>query len=210
LGKGVAVWILGSLTFLALLHVLEAFFALTQNGSITLLWFYPFSGWFGTVDVVVYFWGSLIAASVLWGLTCIVALRSPLDTLLSRILRDAQSENEEEISILSAKGNFLEVMNESVIHNTVELNNMKDLLQNVRAEMVNMRPLIDVVERVKSDVTSVKTTLKKLETNMQKNRICPACGRDVQFDFRICPYCGENLLMDKIILAEPAVIKVQK
>ena len=210
LGKGVAVWVLGSLTFLAGLHVLEAFFALTQSGGITLLRFYPFSAWLGSVDVVAYFWGSLTAAFVLWGATCIVALRNPLDMLLSRILNDAQMENEEEVSLVSAKGSFLETMNEGLICNTIELNNVKDLLCNVRAEVVSLRGLQDIVGGVKSDMTSLKSSLKKLETNLTRNALCPACGKDVSPDFRICPYCEEDLLKKKILMVEAAVIKSQK
>jgi len=210
LGKGVAVWILGFLTFLAVLHVLEAFFALTQNVPITLLRLYPFSSWFGTIDVSMYFWGSLVAAFALWGVTCMIALRSPLDMLLSRILNDAQVENEEEVSIVSTKGNFLEMMNDNLIGNTVELGNVKDLLFNVRAEMTSLRSLQDVVGVVKTDVAHLKTSLKKLEINLTKTMLCPACGKDVQPDFRICPYCGENLLTEKILLAEQTAVKLRR
>jgi len=210
LGKGVAVWMFGSLTFLAVLHVLEAFFALTLNGSIVLLRLYPFSNLFGVIDVVTYFWVSLAVASVLWGVTGIIALRSPLDTMLNRILKDAQLENEEGVSILSAKGNFLEMMNEGLISNTVELNNVKDLVSNVRAEVVGLRGLQDIVGGVKSDLGSLKVSLKKLETDLSRSVVCPACGRGVQPDFRVCPYCGEDLLRQKVLLAEAAVIKAQK
>jgi hypothetical protein len=210
LGKGVGVWILGSLTFLAALHVLEAFFALTQHGSIVLLKLYPFSSLFGMVDVVAYFWMSLSVASVLWGATCIVALRSPLDTLLGKILKDAQVENEEEVNIASTKGNFLEMMNEGLISNTVELGNVKDLLFNVRAEVVNLRSLQDVVGCVKADVSSLKGSLKRLEADFARSVVCPACGRSVQPDFRICPYCGDDLLKEKILLAEAATVKHHK
>jgi hypothetical protein len=201
LGKGVAVWILGSLTFLAGLHVLEAFLAWKQNGSITLLWLYPFSGLLGQVDAALYFWGSLVATFILWGATCIVALRSPLDMLLSRILNDAKMENEEEVSLVSASSNFLEMMNEGLVNNTCELNNVKDLLFNVRAEVVSLRGLQDAVGSVKSDLNCMKISLKKLETNLSKNMLCPACGKDVQPDFLVCPYCGEDLLKRKILLA---------
>jgi NADH pyrophosphatase NudC (nudix superfamily) len=195
---------------LAGLHVLEAFFALTQNAPIVLLKLYPFSYLLGTINVAAYFWGSLIAAFILWGATCIIALRNPLDTLLSRVLKDAQSENEEEVSLVSAKGNFLELMNEGLIRNTIEISNVKDLMQNVRAEVVSLRSLQDAVGGMKSDMTSLKTSLKKLETNLSRNVLCPACGKDVQKDFRICPYCGEDLLREKILLAEAETIKMRK
>jgi hypothetical protein len=210
LGKSIAVWITGFLTFLAVLHTLEAFFALTQGGKITLLWMYPFSSWFGTVDVLTYFWGSLAAAFVLWGATCVIALRSPLDMLLSRILKDAQAENEEEVSIVSAKGNFLEIMNDSLVNNTVELGNVKDLLFSVRGEVMNLSSLRDVVGSLRSDVANLRTSLRKLETNLTKIMVCPACGKDVQPDFCVCPYCGENLLTEKVHLAEAAAIKLRK
>ncbi|HML03115.1 MAG TPA: zinc ribbon domain-containing protein [Candidatus Bathyarchaeia archaeon] len=210
MGKGVAVWILGSLTFLAGLQVLEAFFALTQNAPIALLKLYPFSYLSGTVNVAAYFLGSLIATFVLWGATCIIAFRNPLDMLLSRVLKDAQSENEEEVSLFSAKGNYLELMNEGLIRNTIEISNVKDLMQNVRAEVVSLRSLQDAVGRIRSDMTSLKTSLRKLETNLSRNVLCPACGKDVQSDFRICPYCGEDLLREKILLAEAEAIKAHK
>jgi tRNA(Ile2) C34 agmatinyltransferase TiaS len=130
--------------------------------------------------------------------------------LLSRVLRDAQSENEEEVSLLSAKGNYLELMNEGLIRNTIEISNVKDLMQNVRAEVVNLRPLQDAVGGIRSDITSLKTSLKKLETNLSRNVLCPACGKNVQSDFRICPYCGEDLLREKILLAEAEAIKARR
>jgi hypothetical protein len=210
LGKGVAVWVFGSLTFLAVLHVLEAFFALTLHGSIVLLRLYPFSSLFGAIDIVMYFWVSLAVASVLWGITCIIALRSPLDTWLNRILRDSQLKNEEEVSIVSAKGNILDMMNEGLISNAVELGNVKDLLANVRAEVVGLRGLQDVVGSVKSDLVSLKVSLKKLESDLARSVVCPACGRGVQPDFRVCPYCGEDLLRQKVLLAEAAVVKMHK
>jgi hypothetical protein len=210
LGKGLAVWVFGSLTFLAVLHVLEAFFALTMNGSVVLLRLYPFSSLFGAVDVVVYFWVSLAVASVLWGVTCIIALRNPLDTWLNMILRNAQSKNEDEVSIVSAKGNVLDMMNEGLLNNAVELGNVKDLVANVRAEVVGLRGLQDVVSGVKSDLVSLKASLKKLESDLARSVVCPACGRGVQPDFRICPYCGEDLLRQKVLLAEAAVLKAKK
>jgi hypothetical protein len=210
LGKGVAVWVFGSLTFLAVLHVLEAFFALTLNGSIVLLRLYPFSGLFGTVNTVLYFWISLVVASVLWGVTCIIALRSPLDTWLDRILKDSQLKNEEEVNIVRAKGNVLDMMNEGLICNSVELGNVKDLLANVRAEVVGLRELQTVVNGVKSDLVSLKVSLRKLESDLARSVVCPACGRGVQPDFRVCPYCGEDLLRQKILLAEAAIVKVHE
>lgn len=210
MGKGVAVWVFGSLTFLAVLHVLEAFFALTLNGSIVLLRLYPFSSLFGAIDVVMYFWVSLAVASVLWGVTCIIALRNPLDTWLNMILRDSQLKNEEEVNIVSAKGNVLDMMNEGLINNAVELGNVKDLVTNVRAEVVGLRGLQDVVCGVKSDLVSLKASLKKLEGDLTRSVVCPACGRGVQPDFRVCPYCGEDLLRQKVLLAEAAIVKMHK
>lgn len=210
LRKSIAVWVLSSLTFLSVLHVLEAFFALTMNGSIVLLRLYPFSYLFGTVDVVVYFWVSLGVASALWAVTCLVGLRNPLDTWLNMILKDSQSKNEEEVSIVSAKGNILDTMNEGLICNTMELNGVKDLLANVRAEVVGLRGLQDVVGGVKADLGVLKVSLKKLEGNLARSVVCPMCGRGVQPDFRLCPYCGEDLLRQKMLLAQTAVITIKK
>jgi len=210
LGKGVAVWVFGSLTFLAVLHVLEAFFALTLNGSIVLLRLYPFSGLFGAVNTVLYFWVSLAVASVLWGVTCIIALRSPIDTWLNKILKDSQLRNEEEVNIVSAKENVLDMMNESLICNSVELGNVKDLLANVRAEVVGLRGLQTVVNGVKSDLVSLKASLRKLESDLARSIVCPACGQSVQPDFRVCPYCGEDLLRQRMLLAEAVIVKAHK
>ena len=181
-----------------------------MNGSIVLLRLYPFSSVLGAVDVVVYFWVSLAVASVLWGITCIIALRSPLDAWLSMILKDSKLKNEEELSIVSTSGNVLDMMNEGLINNTMELNNVKDLVSNVRAEVVGLRGLHEVVGSVKSDLVSLKVSLRKLETDLARSVVCPACGRGVQPDFRMCPYCGEDLLRQKVLLAEAALVKTHR
>ena len=98
--KGIAVWILGSLTFLAGLHVLDGFLWLTgcQNDSLFLT-IYPFTRLVGAIDPILYLLGSIVAVFLLWGGTTTVALRNPIEVFLGKVLEDGKKENGERETI---------------------------------------------------------------------------------------------------------------
>jgi hypothetical protein len=193
--KGIAVWILGSLTFLAGLHSLDGFLWLTgtESGSL-FLGIYPFTRFFEPINPLVYSLCSLIAVFLLWGGTTIVALQNPIETFLGRVLEDGKKENQADVELLEARTSILEMMSETLQNNSNLLAGLRDVVFNVRSEVLNIEPLRKNVQNLKVDMDGLKKMMKRLEREVKKYRQCPACGRKVLTEFRLCPYCGENLL----------------
>ncbi len=193
--KGVAVWILGSLTFLAGLHALDGFLWLVGNESES--WFltiYPFTTLIGTVNPLLYMMCSLIATLLLWGGTAVVALRNPVEAFLGKMLEDGKKDNQADVELLETKTSVLEMMSETLENNSKLLAGLRDVVFNVRGEVLSLEPLGKGVEELKSDVEDLKKMIKRLEREVKKYKLCPACGREILAEFRLCPYCGENLL----------------
>ncbi len=193
--KGVAVWVLGSFTFLAGLHVLDGFLWLTGSQTKSLLLsVYPFIRFLGPVDPILYLLCSLTTVFLFWGGTTVVALRNPIETFLGKVLEDGKKENQADVELLEAKGGILEMMSETLETNGKLLAGLRDTVLNVRGEVLNISPLCDSVESLKDDVESLGKTVKRLEREVKKHKLCPSCGREILTEFRLCPYCGENLL----------------
>ncbi len=193
--KGIVVWVLGSLTFLAGLHALDGFLWLTGTESESLLLaVYPFTGLVGTINPVVYLLCSLVAVFLLWGGTTVVALRNPIETFLGKVLEDGRRENQADVELLETRTSILEMMSETLENNNKLLSGIQDITLNVRSEVLSLEPLNESVEALKGDVESLKKMMKRLEKEIKKYKLCPACGREVLAEFRLCPYCGENLL----------------
>lgn len=192
--KGLTVWILGSLTFIAGLHALDGFLWLANQSSSVLLGIYPFTRYIGPVDPIVYLLGSLVAVFTLWGGTTLVGLRNPIETFLGKVLEDGKRENKADVELLETRTSILEMMSETLENNSKLLSGLRDVVFNVRGEVLNLRPLSKSVEDLKDDVEGLKKMTKQLEKEVKKHKLCPACGRQVLPKFRLCPYCGENLL----------------
>lgn len=193
--KSVAVWTLGSLTFLAGLHVLDGFLWLTGNQSMaTLLRIYPFVRFLEPVDPLVYMVGALAAVFLLWGGTTTVALRNPIEAFLGKALEDGRRENQADTELLETRTSILEMMSETLENNSKMLAGLQDTVLNVRSEVLGLDPLSDSVEGLKGDVESLRKMVKRLEREVKKYKLCPSCGREIMAEFRLCPYCGENLL----------------
>jgi rubrerythrin len=197
--KGVAVWVLGSLTFLAGLHSLDGFLWLTGNQSQSVfLTLYPFTKLLGSIGSDIYLLCSLTAVFLLWGATTIVALRNPIEAFLGKVLEDGKRENDGDVELLETRTSILEMMCETLENNSKMLSGLRDVVFNVRSEVLNLEPLEKRVESLKSDVKGLKKIMKRLETEIRKYQLCPACGREIMEKFRLCPYCGENLLKPRV------------
>ena len=193
--KGFAVWVLGSLTFLAGLHALDGFLWLTGNESESLLLsVYPFTKLLDPIDPILYLLCSLVAVFLLWGGTAMVALRNPIETFLGKVLEDGKNENQADVELLEARTSILEMMSETLENNSKLLAGLRDVVFNVRGEVLSLEPLNKTVETVKGDVEALKKLMRRLEKEIKKYKLCPACGREISAEFRLCPYCGENLL----------------
>lgn len=193
--KSIAVWVLGSFTFLAGLHVLDGFLWLTgTQATSTLLRLYPFVRFLGPADPTVYVLGSLVAMILLWGGTTTAALRNPVEAFLGKVLEDGRKENQSDTELLETRTGILEMMSATLENNSKVLRGLQDTVQNVRSEVLNLDPLSSSVEGLKADVEGLKRMVKRLEREVKKYKQCPACGREIMAEFRLCPYCGENLL----------------
>jgi DNA-directed RNA polymerase subunit RPC12/RpoP len=197
--KGVAVWLLGSLTILAGLHALDGFFWLMgfESNSL-LLTLYPFGRLLGPINPVLYFSCALAMVFALWGGTTIVALRNPLESFLGRVLEDGKKENQADVELLETRTSVLEMMSETLSNNSELLAGLRDVVFSVRGEVLSVRPLGKGLEQLCKDVRSLKKTMSRLEKEVRKQKQCPACGRRVLTEFRLCPYCGENLLKPRV------------
>lgn len=193
--KGVVVWILGSLTFLVGLHTLDGFLWMTGNlVDPMILAIYPSNELFNILNPSAYFICSLVVLFFLWGGTVVVALRNPIETFLGKVLEDGRKESQGDVELLEAKTGILEMMSETLTNNSQLLSGLRDVVFNVRSEVLRLDPLNEHVEAMRSDVEQLKRTIKKLEREIKRQKLCPACGREISEKFRLCPYCGENLL----------------
>ncbi len=193
--KGIAVWILGGLTFIAGLHALDAFLWLTESQEKSqFLALYPFTKFFDAVNPAVYLLCSIGAVFVLWGGTAVVALRNPIEVFLGKVLEDGNKENQADVELLEARTSVLEMMSATLEENSKLLSGLRDTIFNVRSEVLSFKPMKEGVEELRSDVEGLRKIVKRLEREVKKYKLCPACGRDILAEFRLCPYCGENLL----------------
>jgi len=200
--KAITVWLFSSLTFIALIHLIEAISALTFNNQIRLLQLYPFIGEkLQTITPLTYFIISATATLTLWGITCATAFTNPVETFLNKILSDAKKQSAVETQMLEEKSEILDVMNETIGSNNEILAQIRDIIYNVRTEVKEIQPLKEGIEKMKAEIGSLKKEVKKLEEKVYFPKVCLNCGKPILPEFKICPYCGEDvkLLQENLI-----------
>ena len=199
--KGISVWLFSSLTFIALLHLAEAISVLFFNNEIRLLQLYPFiNEKLQAITPITYFWVSAAATFILWGITCAITFANPVETFLNKILSDAKTQGTVEAQLLEDKSEILDAMSETIESNSEILAHVKDIIYNVRTEVKEIHPLNESVEKMKTELNTLRKEVKKLEKVNFPN-LCPTCGKPLLPEFKICPYCGENvkLLPEQVI-----------
>ena len=192
--RGTSVCIFGTLSFIAGIHVFEAFIALFFDKETVLLKLYPFISSLN-IESLNYLIASLTVTSVLLAVTFRLAFSNPLDNYLNMILSDANKMNEAECELVTDNRSVLDMMCESITHISTVLGQTKDLTYNVRSELANLRPMPEKTERLSAEITEVKKEILKLKQNFKKPNSCPSCDNPVLARFKICPYCGESLLL---------------
>lgn len=203
--KGITVWLFSSLTFIALIHLIEAFSALFFNNEIRLFQLYPFiDEKLQTISPQTYFIVSATATVILWGITCVTAFTNPVEAFLNKILSDAKKQSVVETQMLEEKSEILDVMNETIESNKEILSQVKDIIYNIRTEVKEIQPLKDGIEKIKAEIGILRKEVKKLEEKVYFPKVCLNCGKPILPEFKICPYCGENvkLLQENIISAK--------
>jgi hypothetical protein len=192
--KGISVWLFSSLTFIVLVHLVEAISALVFSNEIRLLRLYPFVGEkLQAITPLTYFLVSAVAAFILWGITCAIVFTNPVETFLNKILSDAKTQSAVEAQLLEEKSEVLDAMNETIDSNSQTLAQVRDIICNVRTEVKEIEPLKESVEKIKAELGSLRKEVKKLEEKVHFPNLCPACGKPLLPEFKICPYCGENI-----------------
>ena len=192
--KGIIVWLLSSLTFVSLIHLIEAIYVLFFNGQIRLLQLYPLiNDKLQAITPMTYLCITAAATFILWGITCAVAFENPVEIFLNKILSDAKTQTAVEAQLLEEKSEILDAMNETIELNSGYLAQVKDIVYNVRTEVKEIQPLKENVEKIRAELASLKKEIKKIEEKAQFPNICPACGKPLLPEFKICPYCGEPI-----------------
>jgi rubrerythrin len=201
--KGIAIWLFSTLTFIALLHLIEAATAVLFNNQIYLLQFYPFiNQQLQQIPTDVYLYISAASTIVLWGMTCLIAFDNPVEAFLNKILSDARKQTTTETQILESKHEIFDSMYETIESDSETLAQVKDLMRNIRAEVKDIQPIKVAMEKTRTELGSLKKQIKAFEGKLF-TIVCQACGKLMRPDFKLCPYCGENIeLQQKMIVVK--------
>lgn len=192
--KGLSVWLLSSLTFVALLHMLDAISAFVFNNSIRLLQMYPIvGGQLMNMAPSTYFWISTVVTLILWGITCGLAFENPVETFLNKMLSDARAHSTVETQLLESKSEVLDAMFETIEAGNETLAQLKDLVCNVRTEAREIQPLRESVETMRADMSSLKKEFRRIREDVTLPDVCHVCGKPLMPEFNMCPYCGEGI-----------------
>ena len=97
--KCMAIWVLTTITFISLIHLIEAITVIILNTPIRLLQLYPFINEpLKALTPYAYFYISAITTVVLWGVTCLVAFQSPIEHyLIQREMTETQLQDKSEL-----------------------------------------------------------------------------------------------------------------
>lgn len=206
--KGLSIWLFSSLTFVSLLHLLDAIAAAVFGNPIKILQLYPFIGEIlQVITPQAYLWISSAATCVLWGVTCAIAFENPVEKFLDSILSEAKMQGKAENQLLETKSEVLDAMFETIESSSETLAQVKDLVYNVRTDAKEIKPLRESMERIQSEITNLKREVKKIEEKAKFRYVCPACGKPILPEFEMCPYCGENTKIEKTPVIAFDVIK---
>jgi len=198
--KGIAIWLFSTLTFISLIHLIDAAAAVLFNNQIQLLQLYPFINQ-QQISTDIYLYISGASTAILWAITCLIAFDNPVETFLNKVLSDAKQQTATEAQVLESKSELFDLMYETVESDSETLAQVKDLMRNMRVEVKDIQPIKETIEKTRIELISLKKQMKMLEEKMLFTIICPACGKLLRPDFKLCPYCGESItLQEKMVM----------
>jgi rubrerythrin len=191
--KGLCVWFFSSLTFMSLVHLIDAVSALVFNTQVHLPQLYPFIGEeLQTIAPTTYLWASGVATLVFWGLTCGIAFDNPVEKFLNLLLSDVKRQSAEETRLVTDKSEVLDAMCETMESSGETIDCIRDMMCNIRADVKQIQPLSESIEKMKGELGHLKKEVETLEKTGIFPFVCSTCGRHLSPDFRLCPYCGEK------------------
>jgi rRNA maturation endonuclease Nob1 len=202
--KGIAIWLFTTLTFIALIHLIDAASALIFNNPAQLLQLYPFiNQQLQKMPIDIYLYASAASTTILWAITCLIAVDNPVEEFLNKILSDAKTQTTTETQLLESKSEIFDLMYETIEADSETLAQVKDIIRNMHAEVKDIQPIKETIEKTKTELTSLKKHIKTIEEKFLFTVICPACGQALRPDFKLCPYCGESIaLQEKMIMVK--------
>ena len=202
--KGIAIWLFTTLTFISLIHLIDAATAVLFNNQIRLLQLYPFiNQQLQQISTDIYLYISGASTAILWAITCLIAFDNPVETFLNKVLSDAKKQTATEAQVLESKSELFDLMYETMESDSETLAQVKDLMRNMRAEVKDIQPIKETIEKTRTELSSLKRQMTALEEKLLFTIICPACGKLLRPDFKLCPYCGENIqLQQKMIVVK--------
>jgi rubrerythrin len=207
--KGLTIWIFSTITVFTLIHLIDAVAAILFNGQIQLLQLYPIlNGFLSQVSAQMYFYLSALTTTVLWGITCIIAFDNPVESFLNKILSDAKQQTINEEQAMEKSGEIFDLMYETLESDSETLGQVKDLIRNVRTEVKDIAPIIESMEKTKTDLNKIRKQLITLEEKVLFPMICPSCGKPTRADFKLCPYCGATMELPKITISNRKNIRI--
>jgi rubrerythrin len=200
--KGIAIWLFSTLTFISLIHLIDAAAAVLFNNQIQLLQLYPFINQ-QQISTDIYLYISGASTAILWAITCLIAFDNPVETFLNKVLSDAKQQTATEAQVLESKSELFDLMYETVESDSETLAQVKDLMRNMRVEVKDIQPIKETMEKTRTELHSLKKQMTALEEKLLFTIICPACGKLLRPDFKLCPYCGESItLQEKMVMVK--------
>jgi len=194
--RDLAVWVSGYLTFLSILFTFDAFFFF--GGPNSLLKLYPvyaiFHGIFGNIGASTYIWLTSISTFILFGITCAFVCQDPFTALIKKMASEARSEENQTDASLESSLNTLEMINHSLTHHSIDINEVKN----------SLCALKDSIEAMNVGMTRLTAKLASVEREVTMGMECASCGNKILPEFRLCPYCGKELSVYRNI---PALIR---
>ncbi len=205
LAKGLNIWILSTLTFISLVHAIDAAIAFFAGNPAMLLKTYPFVGsYLAQIPTNLYLCASAGSGIALWCITCLVAFNNPIESILEHTLMDCQEEQEKDHQLVEEHSDFFDLMYQNMEDCKEELGKTVDLVMNVRSEVKDMQRMRETFDETKDELVSLRKQVKLLEEKMLFPIVCRACGKPLRADFSLCPYCGAEIdIKQEAIVCEP-------
>jgi hypothetical protein len=126
--KCIAIWLLTSLTFISLVHFIEAITVTILNTPIRLIQLYPFINQaLKTMTPSTYFYITAFSTALLWAITCLVAFHNPVEAYLNKHQTDETK--------LQESGYILDRMCDTVESDHQTLTQLSDMMHNMQAQV---------------------------------------------------------------------------